>query len=1388
MTIDTGAHRSFIREDFAEELGTLQPLGSKEPFTMADGGIYETSRKLPATIGFKDKEFKIDLLVFEQMNSKILLGTDFSEIADMQLSIGGHVINMTSRARTQQYEVISPGMTVGPRTMGNLIEILGVQCRGHYILKLAPDLGLFSFNDYYDVVTPPYTITIVLYNTTDDPVSLPKGKRIGTLEPLSDILSVNELKETETKTDSFIINRALPQTCFRVVEEFLSKNRQIFAFDNSELGCTNAMEHTIDTGDARPLYTSPARMSQFERDMLKKDVEKMLKYKIIEPSSSPWASRCLYVPKKGENQWRLCIDYRPLNKVTRRDVHPLPRIDDTLDVLNKATIFSTLDLRSGYWQLPVSPDSQPKTAFTCHLGLYHFRTMPFGLNNAPASFSRLMNLVLQPVLYRTCVVYIDDIIVFSKDFNQHLLDLYEVFKLLAKANLKLNSEKCTFAMSEVEFLGYVVSADGIKPNPDKVRSLVASERPFTVTEVRSFLGMAVYYKRFIKDYTNLTAPLNQLLKKNNEFKWTEQCQRAFEKVKLALATSPVLCHFCPDLPVVLRTDASRYGLSVLLCHQFPDGSERIISYASRVLTPAERNYAVNELECLAIIFACLKFRPYLLGKHFEIYTDHHGLCQLMKMKEPSGRLCRWALRLMEYDFVIKYTSGKTHAPDYLSRKGPADCYAVDEDIPHVRQLGHPDEANDQVPNDDIDIRELQRTDPYISPIISKLERAENDLPDSEFIMRNGLLHKMSDEDGVLRFRLVVPDVLQNELMFAYHDLPYSGHLGQEKTYEKLKDKYYWPRMKSTIIEYVKTCRDCQSRKSPSMLTPGPMQIIPIPAVKFEVIGVDLLGPFNLSPRGNRHILVCVDHHSRYVIAEPLVDATTQTVCNALVNRVFYVYGIPKALFSDKGKCFTSAIAQELYKFFHIKHKRTSGYHPATNGAVERQNKTIAAMISMYVNKSHQDWDQYLAAVVYAYNTARHKGTRISPYELVFEREPLQVVDLVMNVTHDYVSKTKEAIKRAREAAIESLMQSQLRNKEYYDVRHPEKKYTIGQKVLVWTPFRRKGLSEKLLHCWYGPYIIVEQKGPVNYKVKLLVTHLSVGTRAQFKRRGVYINDVVHICRIKPFDVRAPDVFEEDVHKLVEDGVLEPAGNTMQSPMQSEEEPLIDLFASTETELVGGDGDRNEVQSSLPTSLSDQRIGDSLQSGQHETFAEDLGDHTESDTLVNDTMIRLVNEDICDRTLITQPREGNQERAHSELSDQEKEDEDQRKGRSNKRDDQLSLTMNILDAVLSTESPACGPNNDNNNNNNNNSIDVENNNDVSDRQPTESNSDNDSTKVQPKRKRGRPRKSSVQSAPETVNEHVNADVHGAASLNASSLPTSPIQTRYSLRSRQTPTDN
>ncbi|KAL5497311.1 hypothetical protein EMCRGX_G013768 [Ephydatia muelleri] len=816
----------------------------------------------------------------------------------------------------------------------------------------------------------------------------------------------------------------------RELEALISEFRDIFVSPGQSLGRTSAIKHSIRV-EGPPVRQPLRRIPYALQDTVRTEVQKMLKEGIIRESSSPWSSPVLMVKKK-DGTWRFCVDYRKLNAITHKDAYPLPRIDETLESLSGSQFFTTLDLASGYWQVEVEEGDKEKTAFSTRDGHYEFNVMPFGLTNAPATFERLMECVLAGLTYEQCLVYLDDIVIFSMTFPQHLERLATVFQHLRKAGLTLKPEKCHFAQKEIHYLGHIVSCKGVQADPEKIKAITSYPVPSDIKELRQFLGLSNYYRRFIEHYSDITEPLHKLTRKSgSSYQWTEQCDSAFRVLKQRLTTPPILAYPNFSNPFVLATDASGIALVGILS-QTTDGKVQVIAYWSRQMNKAERRYSTIEREALAVVAAVKEFYPYLYGRPFTLLTDHNPLTSLQGLKDTGGRLTRWLLYLQQFDIKVLYRPGRCNGnADTMSRRpdDSADQVAVVNEITCL--------------SDTEMLRQEQAKDAYIAEIMQKLQTDGSDHKHGEYQLKKGLLMRQRGGSDDSHAQLVVPAALRQMVLEELHNK--SGHLGTHKTLEKVKERFFWQGYEQDVRNMVQQCERCQKRTNPV-----PTQHAPIGTIEsnhpFQKLSWDIMGPLPAAASGCRYILVVTDLFSKWVEAFPLKSTDSLTLARVLVDEIVCRYGVPHYLHSDQGANFVSTVIQSLCSKLGIKRTQTTPYHPQGNGQVERFNRTLEAMLSKVVADNQKDWDEHLQTVLFAYRTAVHDSTGFTPFSVMFGRSPTLPVDVMLGRTQQeqctqlpqYVRKLQQSVKAAFAEVRQKLVSAHQHQKQFADAHSKSK--------------------------------------------------------------------------------------------------------------------------------------------------------------------------------------------------------------------------------------------------------------------------------------------------------------------------------------------------------------
>ncbi|XP_060719718.1 retrovirus-related Pol polyprotein from transposon 412 [Tachysurus vachellii] len=882
------------------------------------------------------------------------------------------------------------------------------------------------------------------------------------------------------------------------VRALLQTYQFVFAAHDADLGCTTLLSHDIPLLDNAPVRQRYRRIPPSEYEVVKAHINQLLEAQVIRESCSPYASPIVLVKKK-DGSLRMCVDYRQLNSKTRKDAFPLPRIDESLDALAGARWFSTMDLASGYNQVPVTEVDRPKTAFCTPFGLFEWNRMPFGLCNAPSTFQRLMERLFGDQQCQSLLLYLDDIVVFSSSVDQHLERLEMVLSRLGNQGLKAKLGKCAFFQPEVKYLGHVVSSHGVATDPSKIEVVAQWRTPTSVSEVRSFLGFASYYRRFVEGFAKMAAPLHKLVvelagnrsRKRGEqcfvSAWTESCQRSFEALKGKLTTAPVLAYADFSLPFVLEVDASYSGLGAVLSQE-QGGKVRPIAYASRSLRPTERNmsnYSSMKLEFLALKWAMTeKFREYSLGHKCVVFTDNNPLSHLKTAKLGATEQ-RWAAQLAAFDFEVKYRSGRSNKnADALSRQHPTDHSVVESLLPgteiplSVKQTGGVEsifQATQAVvtvlpSHSAVDLGTLQTADPVIEEVWScwkkksypgvekrrRLSKASLILLRQwdRLVERDGLLYRrvFRPDGGEEVLQLVLPAVLKSEVLTQLHQE--HGHQGIERTTELVRQRCYWPGMSNEIMQWCQECERCQSAKTVQPRARSFMGHL-MASRPNEILAIDftVLEP---SRAGLENILVMTDVFTKYTLAIPTQDQRAETVAQVLVVEWFYKFGVPGRIHSDQGRNFESSLIRQLCNLYKVEKSRTTPYHPAGNGQCERFNRTLHNLLRTLPVTRKRDWVSCLPQVLFFYNTTPHQATGESPHFLMFGQEPRLPVDFllgrvqepVLGYTHEWVLEHQRRLHVAFEGARERLKTVAERRKFHHDQHIRSTPLTEGQLVYL----------------------------------------------------------------------------------------------------------------------------------------------------------------------------------------------------------------------------------------------------------------------------------------------------------------------------------------------------
>ena len=1080
MLFDSGASISLMKKRFAEDQQLSLQKTKSIYLRLANSDIIESNELTDIEIIFNENPMQQIFYILESLNENVLLGMDFFNSASLLITTEQDLkFNFNTEPDLEDYykqiPIFHMDLQIAKKVNENYCFIQSKDDRQNIAIQLNQgEHGTNETNSVFDIFNM----------VTED--------------------NFENFKFDMETTDPVVIQQ---------LKELLEEYKHLFAFNMKQLRGANGVVHHIDTGDHPPIKQRSYRYGYHEQQEIERQVKEMLEAGIIRPTQSSWSNPIVLVHRDGKA--RLCLDYRKLNSITKPDVFPLPIIEDLVDRLSGNPIMSTLDLRNGYFQVPMAQEDCVKTAFSTNNNSYEFVFMPFGLQAAVSSFQRLMNDTFRDLLNKNLSVYIDDIVVYSATVEDHFKHLTQVFERLDSRNLRLHPQKCRFFCSEIKYLGFIINKEGIKPDPRRTEAIQNFPRPQKVKDIRSFIGSCNFYRKYIKDFATIARPLTNLIRKDVKFNFTEECQEAFDRLKTILSSEPILSHYRVGDQLILYTDASGFGLGAIL-NQEQDGHERTLQYASATLNKHQENYSVTQREMLGIVWACRKFRSYLYGNTFIIKVDHCSLCYLLKMKDPNGKLARWALQLQALSFKIQYTSGKEHeSADFLSR------YPLKEVVP---------EDLDDIPafqTEDIDMKAAQEVDPWIRDVKKRLEHKKLK-PNENYIIENDILYrKMFDSKGIERQLLCLPSALRKDILFTLHGDKTSGHGGFIRTLYKVKDRFYFPRVEKIVRKFVRSCPECQSRKKEPGLPKGDLQSI-VAEEPFSLIGMDILGSFpEASKTKNKYVIIMIDYYTKYVESIAVKDITAETVADFFIYSIILRHGAVKRLISDQAQSFCAKFSESVYQAFKVKHIRSSAYHPETAGLVEKQCHTLTDMLALYVREDHRNWDAFLPFLVFAYNTARQETTKFSPFYLVFGRDPRLPIDVALNLpsTFKEIEDIDTRFAEARGMVKQFVAEARRKQKIVYDKKHKQIQYDIGQKVMLFTKRRVVSLSGKLMRNFFGPYVITSKIPPNTYIIEDIETKYR--TRAHINRLKPYFDDNIDEESIWPTPKQLKEFDHED---------------------------------------------------------------------------------------------------------------------------------------------------------------------------------------------------------------------------------------------------------------------
>lgn len=943
------------------------------------------------------------------------------------------------------------------------------------------------------------------------------------------------------------------------IPEELRDYADVFSKSSAEqLPEHSTYDHTIPLEPGtKPPYGPIYSLSATELKALDEYLKENLAKGFIRPSSSPAGSPILFV-KKSDGSLRLCVDYRGLNKITVKNRYPLPLIQENLDRLSNAKYFTKIDLRGAYNLIRIAAGEEWKTAFRTRYGLFEYLVMPFGLTNAPASFQQLMNEVLREYLDISVIVYLDDILIYSKTREEHVQHIKKVLERLRQHRLWAKAEKCRFFQSSVDFLGYIVSQDGVSMDPSKVKSILDWQAPKSVKDIQVFLGFANFYRRFIKKYSKLTEPLTRLLRKDVKFDWSDSANTAFESLKKAFTTAPILTHFDPARNIILETDASDYALAGVLSHPDPHGNLQPIAFYSRKFNDAELNYEIYDKELLAIIQCLKEWRAYCEGssQKITIYSDHKNLEYFSTSKVLTRRQARWMEFLSHFDFEIIYRKGSLMAkPDALTRRSELQGGSkASEAAP--KALLQPDQLKldpvlHSVPANSFEIADLHQGDPEspslfsniayritqgqasdekLAPILKLLKTPEEPQSPDQLVQTRGFTLA---ENDLLYYnnRISIPDddALKLEILQQCHGTPLAGHLGRAKTFALVSRHYFWPGMRAYVNTYVSGCQTCQRNKTPRHKPVGLLQPLPIPTGPWRSISVDAIVKL---PESNDFdsIMVIVCRLTKMAHFLPFKEeGFTSEHLAKMFRSIFRLHGIPEDIVSDRGPIFTSKFWRSFASGLGIKLNFSTAYHPQSDGQTERVNQVLEQYLRMFVNYRQDNWVELLDTAEFTYNNTEHASTKVTPFFANYGYHPCDPSTPVPQQHNPSAQGHLEEIFKLRTTLQENIAKAQAESSKYYNRKvkshlnlSDTPLYSIGDKV--WLNARNMTTSRpsaKLDHKLLGPFKVVEKISDLVFRLDLPPT--------------MEINNSFHISQLEPFNEGQPGQVQQEPPPILVSG-------------------------------------------------------------------------------------------------------------------------------------------------------------------------------------------------------------------------------------------------------------
>lgn len=1104
--VDFGSECTLIKQSTSDELKLdTSTVGLPVLKGFASGVVLPLGKaSIEISVDFVTAVVDVFIVHNEFLNTDVLVGQTLTELPEVRVyKTNSNLVLYSAVAEAEKSEVyvksdveinglVGVDIHLGSKHTG-LIYLPGNTCFKTGEEMVIPQ-GLYAVKNGVG--------KILVINLSGDKFTLLRGKLIAranllpiSLAIYSDFQRADKLGIYNLTVDQPSNNKPDPLTMdmLKIGSETTDKQRQLllnlvneyrdcFALNVSELGTSTISEMHITLTDSSPVSYKPYRLPYSERIVVQKLVNELLENNIVKESNSSYASPIVLVKKKN-NDYRLCVDYRALNKKTVKDSYPMPVIDDQLDRLNGKRFFTSLDLKSGYYQIPMATDSTHMTAFVTPDGHFEYTRMPFGLVNAPAVFQHMINKALGKDRFDLALPYMDDILTPATDVDEGMEKLRKIFDCLRKAGLTLNIEKCFFFETKLDYLGYEISKEGLRPGSRKTEAVALFPAPSNVHQVRQFVGLASFFRRFVPNFASIAKPLTALTKANTPWVWSSLQEEAFHTIKTKLIERPILALYDTTYITEVHCDASKLGVGGILL-QKPDEKSppRPVAYFSKQTTKDEEYLHSYELETLAVVLSLKKFRIYLIGIQFKVFTDCNALRTTLTKRDLMPRIARWWLLLQEYDFRIEYRPGDNmkHV-DALSRNPIASRDSLE--LLDAREY---DVMN--ISTTDW-LQTVQMSDPKLQHIKLILKSNKKEVKDihTNFLLQDDKVYRIVGDQK----KWVVPNGARWRICQLCHDE--MGHFAAEKTLDKIKQDYWFPKMKRFVCKYVEACLSCAYNKASTSKPTGYLHPIPKGNVPFHTLHMDHLGPFVRSKKGNSYILGVIDGFSKFIFIKPVKDVKTKTTIKTL-QEIFDVIGSPNIMITDRGTSFTSAGFKGFVKLIGARHVLNAVATPRANGQIERYNRTILeSLAATNHDQVERDWDVRVGKLQWSLNNMINKTTGKSPSEIVFGRRTICPGEgPILNELADLKDTSEPGPSRdaIRSAALENTTKCQQYMKKKFDSgRAPTKFFKIDDLVMIPNHHNpADGKSKKLCPKFRGPLKITAILENDRYEVSSIEGH------------------------------------------------------------------------------------------------------------------------------------------------------------------------------------------------------------------------------------------------------------------------------------------------------------